>query len=95
MKAGVAAASTPARLDAAESAGVLTPQVAATLRVAFELFTDLRMTHQIDAIRNHRAPDDAIDPRTLEPLTRRYLKEAFRAVADVQRGLINELGLTR
>jgi signal-transduction protein with cAMP-binding, CBS, and nucleotidyltransferase domain len=53
------------------------------------------MTHQIDAIRNHRAPDDAIDPRTLEPLTRRYLKEAFRAVADVQRGLINELGLTR
>jgi CBS domain-containing protein len=95
MKAGVTAASTPARLDAAESAGVLTPQVAATLRVAFELFTDLRMTHQIDAIRNHRAPDDAIDPRTLEPLTRRYLKEAFRAVADVQRGLINELGLTR
>src|SRR5947209_751358 len=77
MKAGVAEASTPARLDAAEAAGVLTPQVAATLRVAFELFTDLRMTHQIEAIREQRAPDDAIDPRTLEPLTRRYLKEAF------------------
>jgi CBS domain-containing protein len=95
MKAGVAEASTPARLDAAERAGVLTPQVAATLRVAFELFTDLRMNHQIEALRAQRAPDDAIDPGSLEPLTRRYLKEAFRAVADVQRGLVNELGLAR
>ena len=95
MKAGVAEASTAARLDAAERAGVLTAQAAATLRVAFELFTDLRMHHQIEALRAQRAPDDAIDPRSLEPLTRRYLKEAFRAVADVQRGLANELGLQR
>ncbi len=95
MKAGVAEASTQARLDAAEQAGALTPQVAATLRVALELFTDLRMAHQIEALRANRRPDDAIDPRTLEPLTRRYLKEAFRAVADVQRGIAGELSLTR
>ena len=60
-----------------------------------DLFTDLRMTHQIEALRAHREPDDAIDPRHLEPLTRRYLKEAFRAVADVQRSLANELTLTQ
>ena len=42
----------------------------------------------------HAQPDDSIDPRTLAPLTRRYLKDAFRAVADVQRGLANEFGLT-
>ena len=95
MKAGVAEASTTARLDAAERAGALPPQVAATLRVAFELFTDLRMTHQIEALRANREPNDAIDPRHLEPLTRRYLKEAFRAVADVQRSLANELTLTQ
>ena len=94
MKAGVAEASTLARLDAAERHETLPPQAVATLRVAFELFSDLRMGHQIEAVRANRRPDDAIDPRTLEPLTRRYLKDAFRAVADVQRGLGNELGLT-
>jgi CBS domain-containing protein len=94
MKAGVAEASTLARLDAAERHETLPAQAVATLRVAFELFSDLRMGHQIDAVRANRRPDDAIDPRTLEPLTRRYLKDAFRAVADVQRGLVNELGLT-
>jgi CBS domain-containing protein len=95
MKAGVAEASTPARLDAAERAGALTPQAAANLRVAHRLFTDLRMGHQMEALRANRRPDDAVDPRTLEPLTRRYLKEAFRAVAEVQRGLVNELDLMR
>jgi CBS domain-containing protein len=95
MAAGVAGASTLTRLDAAERHGTLTPESVSTLRVAFQLFTDLRMGHQIDALRHHRKPNDAIDPRTLEPLTRRYLKDAFRAVADVQRGLANELGLRR
>ena len=32
-------------------------------------------------------PDDHIDPKALNPLTRRYLRDAFRAVASVQRGL--------
>jgi CBS domain-containing protein len=95
MAAGVADASTLTRLDAAERHGTLTAESVSTLRVAFQLFTDLRMGHQIDALRNHRTPNDAIDPRTLEPLTRRYLKDAFRAVADVQRGLVNQLGLGR
>jgi CBS domain-containing protein len=92
MKAGVAAASTRARLDAAAAAGTLDDQTAATLRVAFDLFTDLRMGHQVDALRDGRPPDDAIDPRTLAQLTRRALKDAFRAVADVQRKLSTELG---
>ena len=53
------------------------------------------MEHQIDALRRRSAqPNDSIDPRELAPLTRRYLKDAFRAVADVQRGLANEFGLT-
>ena len=47
----------------------------------------------MEALRQGLRPTDAIDPRRLEPLTRRYLKDAFRAVADVQRGLTNELGL--
>jgi CBS domain-containing protein len=94
MSAGSAEISTAARLEAAERAGTLDGRTASTLRVAFELFTDLRMEHQIDALRQSAEPTNSIDPRTLAPLTRRYLKDAFRAVAEVQRGLANEFGLT-
>jgi signal-transduction protein with cAMP-binding, CBS, and nucleotidyltransferase domain len=52
------------------------------------------MVSQIDALRRGAKPNDSIDPRELAPLTRRYLKDAFRAVAEVQRGLANEFGLT-
>jgi CBS domain-containing protein len=94
MSAGAAETSTLARLEAAERAGALDSHVTSTLRVAFELFTDLRMEHQVNALRSRDQPDDSIDPRTLAPLTRRYLKDAFRAVADVQRGMANEFNLT-
>ena len=91
MSAGANESSTPARIAAAERAGSLDRRTASTLQVAFELFTDLRMEHQIDALRRGAVPNDAIDPKTLAPLTRRYLKDAFRAVADVQRGLAGQL----
>ncbi|MDX6519840.1 MAG: hypothetical protein QOF08_445 [Gaiellales bacterium] len=93
MAAGAGAASTTARLDAAEAAGTLPSEEVATLRVAFELFTDLRMQHQVAALREGRAPDDSIDPKRLEPLTRRYLKNAFQAVGQVQRTVANSMGL--
>jgi CBS domain-containing protein len=93
MTAGVAAASTPERLRAGRDAGALHADVAATLEVAFDLFTGLRMSHQVDALRAGKRPDDDIDPRQLDALTRRYLKDAFRAVASAQRGLASEIDL--
>jgi CBS domain-containing protein len=38
-------------------------------------------------------PDDYLNPDDLSALTRSYLKEAFRAVASVQRHLTAELSL--
>ena len=38
-------------------------------------------------------PDDHLDPAALSPLTRTYLKEAFRAVASVQKRVAGELGV--
>jgi CBS domain-containing protein len=93
MAAGVAGASTTARLDAAEAAGTLPANDVATLRVAFDLFTDLRMQHQLAALREGRSADDRIDPKRLEPLTRRYLKNAFRAVSGVQQMVANSISL--
>jgi CBS domain-containing protein len=94
LAAGVAAASTPARLGAAEAAGALEAADAAVLRDAFELISELRMEHQVDQLRAGRRPDNLIQPKSLPPLTRTSLKEAFRAVARVQRGVGVRLGLS-
>jgi CBS domain-containing protein len=93
LAAGVTAASTRARLDAAKAAGTLSEDDAATLRDAFELVSALRMEHQVEQLRAGRPPDDLIAPNALTSLTRSALKDAFRAVARVQRGIALQLGL--
>jgi CBS domain-containing protein len=94
LAARVSAASTRARLDAAEAEGTLGPDDAAVLRDAFELAFTLRMEHHVGRLRAGLPPDDLIDPERLAPLTRGSLKEAFRAVGRVQRGIALELGLS-
>jgi CBS domain-containing protein len=92
LVARVSAASTRARLKASLEARTLSPDDAAILRDAFELFSALRMEHQVEQLRAGEEPDDLIEPKTLTPLTRTSLKEAFRAVARVQRGIALEFG---
>ncbi len=92
LAAEVGAASTRARLEAAEAAGTLDAEDAAILRDAFELFCELRMEHQVEQLRAGQEPDNLIDPETLPPLTRTSLKEAFRGVDRVQRGIGLRLG---
>ena len=92
LAAGVSAASTRARLEAAEATKTLGSRDVAILRDAFELISELRMEHQVEQLRDGRPPDNLIEPATLAPLTKTALKEAFRAVARVQRGVGLELG---
>lgn len=94
LAAGVTAASTPARIEASAAAGTLGADDAAILADAFELCCALRMEHQVARLRAGGEPDDLIAPRDLTPLTRTALKEAFRAVARVQRGIATQLGLS-
>jgi CBS domain-containing protein len=91
MAAGVTSASTAERLRAAESAGVLTAAHARTLQDAFDLVTGLRLEHQVGQLRAGQKPDDYVHPGALSPLTRTYLKEAFRAVASIQKRVASEL----
>jgi CBS domain-containing protein len=93
LRAAVSAASTRARLKASLEAGTLRRDDAANLRDAFELFSALRMEHQVVQLREEAEPDDLIEPRSLAPLARTSLKEAFRAVGRVQRAVANEYGL--
>ncbi len=44
-------------------------------------------------LRSGEQPDDFLDPAQLGALTRSHLKEAFRAVASVQRRIGTELSL--
>ncbi len=85
MAAGVTSASTPTRLQAAARAGTLDDADARTLQEAFELILWLRLDHQISQLAAGVPADDHVRPGDLSQLTRSSLKEAFRAVASVQR----------
>jgi CBS domain-containing protein len=93
MAAGMASASTRERLRAAETAGTMDSAEAQTLTEAFGFIFSLRLDHQVEQLRRGSVPDDFIDPKTLNPLARSYLREAFRAVASVQANLSAELSL--
>jgi CBS domain-containing protein len=85
LAAGVGAATTRARIEASEASGTLSSEHAAILRDAFELVCELRMEHQVEQLRRGEAPDNLIDPEGLTQLSRTALKDAFRAVARIQR----------
>jgi CBS domain-containing protein len=91
LAAGAMVTSTTERLELAGTAGTLDSNVSTTLREAFELFSGLRLEHQVDQIRRGEKPDNFIDPMALNPLTRRYLRDAFSAVRGVQRRLRGQL----
>ena len=91
LKAHVRATPTLERLRAAAEQGVLGATEARVLEEAFGLFSALRLDHQAGQIERGQAPDSRLDPKQLDPLTRRYLRDAFREVAAVQRSLTGEL----
>jgi CBS domain-containing protein len=91
LKAAVRATGTVERLRAAADAGVLEPAQARVLEEAYHLFSTLRIEHQVARLEADREPDDRLDPRQLNSLTRHYLRDAFREVAAVQRSVSAEL----
>ncbi len=93
LMAGVTSASTRDRLRAAAAAGTLPTTDAQTLEEAFDLLTALRLDHQVTQIDTGADPDDHLDPARLGRLTRSSLRDAFRAIAKIQRGIAGEVGL--
>jgi CBS domain-containing protein len=91
LKAGAKVTTTIERLRAASELGAIEPAHARTLEEAYELFTSLRLEHQIQQLERGNEPNDYVDPKELTELTRRYLRDAFREVAAVQKSLSSEL----
>jgi CBS domain-containing protein len=91
LKGDIQANHTLDRLRAAVDQGVMRREVTRVLEEAFELFSALRLEHQVGQIEQGREPDDMLDPQEIDPLTRRYLRDAFREVAAVQKSFVAEL----
>jgi len=87
LKAGANVTTTIERLRAASDAGAIEPAQAQTLEEAYELFSALRLEHQIHQLARGEEPDDFVDPGELTELTRRYLRDAFREVSGVQKSV--------
>jgi CBS domain-containing protein len=93
ISSGIAEKRTLARLRAAETAGTIDEETGAGLSEAFRLLWGVRLRHQVHQVRDGVAADDHVDPKTLGPLERRQLKEAFRMIVRAQRTLAADLGI--
>jgi CBS domain-containing protein len=83
--------STVTRLRRGGDAGLLTVDETEVLIRAFEYLYGLVLDREIEAIRrNDSKVTTWIAPKELDTLTRRYLREAFRSVAEVQNRLESE-----
>jgi CBS domain-containing protein len=91
LKGDLLANHTLDRLHAAAAQGMMEPAEGRVLEEAFELFSALRLEHQVAQIEQGHEPDDRLPPEELDPLTRRYLRDAFQEVAAVQRSLASAL----
>ncbi|MDP9228018.1 MAG: DUF294 nucleotidyltransferase-like domain-containing protein [Actinomycetota bacterium] len=91
LSAEVTTTSTLRRLSEAADAGTLPQTHARVLKEAYELFSALRLEHQVRQLEQDQQPDDHLNPSDLSPLTRRYLRDAFREVASVQKALGGDL----
>ncbi|QZD93100.1 CBS domain-containing protein [Qipengyuania xiapuensis] len=80
LSEGLSATGTLERLEALAASGHMSPGDAESLKDAFLLVNELRITHQAEQVRTDTAPDNLISPRKLSPLEREYLKDAFKVI---------------
>lgn len=72
------------RLNRAASAGLLNKEEAEILTTAFRDIYQLAFENEIEAVRHGREGSSWVAPQNLDALTRRHLRESFRAVATIQ-----------
>lgn len=92
LAAGASVHRTIDRLRLASVLGRIDDETRAGLEEAFTLLWQLRLEHQVACVREGRQPADFVDPKTLSPVRRQGLKEAFRVIARAQRVLGLEMG---
>jgi CBS domain-containing protein len=81
---GDASGTTPDRLRRGAEVGLLSVNEADTLAGGFDDVYSLLMQHEVAAVRVGTRPTTYIAPRDLDILTRRHLRESFRAIGLLQ-----------
>jgi CBS domain-containing protein len=83
---------TRARLQAAESAGVISVSGARDLIEAYDLIARLRLENQAALVRAGRRPDNFLAPHDLSDFERSHLRDAFVVVRTMQSALGSRTG---
>jgi CBS domain-containing protein len=91
LLAGDVSGSTSDRLSRAADAGLLSADEADTLKGAFTLCYSLLVQEEVAAIRAGTTPETSIATAQLDSLQRRHLRDAFRAITQVQDRVSNRL----
>jgi CBS domain-containing protein len=82
--AGDPSGSTPARVDRAHHAGLLTAHEADSLKGAYSLCYQLVVEGQVAALKAGEPVATRVAPASLDRLERRHLRDAFRAINHIQ-----------
>lgn len=84
---GDTSGSTVDRLRRAEHEGFLTSDQAHSLEAAYDHVFTMLLNREISALKAGGPPSPFVRPAELDSLTRRFLRESFRAVAEIQSDL--------
>ena len=87
LSLGARETNTMDRLKAAGEQSIFTSAEVSELSDAYEVIARLRLVHQLARLDAGAPPDNFIDPGTLGKTDRLLLKEAFKTIAWLQRGL--------
>jgi CBS domain-containing protein len=85
LSEGLVQVNTKERLLALSEASILSKSEATNLLDAHEFVAGLRLANQSKQIHAHMDVSNNLDPKTLSPLVRHQLKDAFSVVAESQR----------
>ncbi|MEP2533815.1 DUF294 nucleotidyltransferase-like domain-containing protein [Shimia sp.] len=84
---------TRARLEAAETAGVLSASGAADLLDAYDLIAEARLEHQVALVKDGQKPDNFLSPSALSDFERSHLRDAFVVVKSLQSAIGHGRGM--
>ncbi len=77
---------TDERFKAAFENGALSEDSLKNIISAYQFIQSFRFSHQLEALKNGKEPDNNIDPNSFGSFERKHLKDAFRIIADLQDG---------
>lgn len=84
---------TRARLEDAETRGIISGNGARDLRAAYDLIQTMRLDNQAELIRAGRKPDNYLSPADLPDFQRSHLRDAFVVVRSMQSAVSHHAGM--